>query len=822
MNKLLQKCAFASILCMAVAPKALAERSLAEIIATGTQDEIIDQLNKGLDPNTYIKYEGLGGAVPHWAAKNGYVKVFDCLKAKYPGMNLNPADFNPAGRGGSWLTPLHVAACNGKINIFDWFKTNFPNMDLNPSITDGAWQGYNLLHIAARNGKIEIFDWFKTNFPGMDLNPAIIDGNSCGNTPVFHAALNSNKEIVDLLSSTITCPEKCCFLTFEQNNDWNGSTVRSLLNAIVMKSTAIATPVLVKKLFEEFAWIKEYFSSGRFIMLASSPANFIVIIPESLQDLGITITESEKQNQEPPIDITNIQNKYGFKNLHLLNPTYITSVIEKAQLINGDKFRELIELFESIINSSSSQHPTRFYLFSHGCPGIIANIPLAYFIIFLRALANIDAEFLFIHSCYVAGTNLLKIQAAIQEIIQLETVVNELLIIKDYKQKLNDYKKLMKERMGAEPQKYGGDVDSYYKLFPIPEKPKCFTGINYAIAIQATHGGATCSGTPNINAMFTKLNEFLKDPSWALEFASGEDKPTITISDVITSLGLKNSTVLPSIRLPGSTSYFRPIDEGKMEIITASRLIQKSVKKTLKLIAASKSADKTIADEARQKLQQPLAIDFQIKPDIQFVQIFPMDLTDFKFIIQGQTLPKFISKSTGSGQHFIGSVTYSSDGKDSGLIFKKFIDQGFVNVFGMEYPAESALCWFIKSVELTTASTTKHITKLVIKMDPAPATTKHDYIGSYAYINHNGEFIISKEGADESKVDKEAFESTIKSWFNATKASQGTLNEATGGVEITAEEKAKLVAGQSSNSRLINPQYQRTADDLFKMFIADN
>ncbi len=742
-------------------------RTPTEIIATGSQDEIIELLQNGFNPNTYIKHDGLGGAVPHWAAKNGYVKVFDCIKAKYPGMNLNPAD-----QSASWLTPLHVAACNGKINIFDWFKTNFPNMDLNPSITDGACKGWTPLHFAAYSGKSEIFSWFKASFHGMDLNPVITDGMECGSTPSHMAALNSHKEIVDLLFSTMPNPEKCCFLTFEQD-DWNGSTVRNLLNALVMKITAIATPHIVKKLFEKFAWIKEYFNSGRFTMLASTPTNLIIIIPESLQDLGITIPESEKQNPEPQIDITNIQNNYGFINLHLINSAFIDSVIRGSPLITAEQFYKLIELFESIINSTSPQHPTRFYLVGHGstCSRIGA-IPIICFYDFLRVLVNTNAEFLFIGSCYAAGRNLQTIQKAIQAAREIK-------------------------------------------------------GFNCAIALQAAHGGVTGSGSPNINAMFTKLNEFLNDPSWALKFARVEDKPRITISDVITSLGIKNSTSLPSIRLPGKTGFFRPIDGDNMEIITASRIARKGVKKTLKLITASKSSDKKISDEAKRKLQEPLAIDFQIKPDVHYIQIFPTDLTDFKFDVQGSIMPKFISKQPGSGlhfsgQHFIGSVTYSSDGKDSGLAFKKFIDQGFVNVFGMEYPAESALCWFIKSVELTTASTTKHITKLVIKMDPAPASKKCDYIGSYAYINHNGEHIISKEGADESKVDKEAFESTIKSWFNATKASQETLNEATGGVEITAEEKEKLSKGQSTNLRLINPQYQRTPDDLFNMFMADN
>ncbi len=805
MNKLLLQSAFTLIVCLTVVPQALAERSLAEIIATGTEDEIIDQLNKGLDPNTYIKYEGLGGAVPHWAAKNGYVKVFECMKAKHPGMNLNLAHINPADQSGSRWTPLHVAARNGKSEIFNWFKINCPDIDLNSAIIDGPHKGWTPLHLAAYCGKAEIFSWFKenfpgmnlnpsitdgdgvckgwtplhfaayydkyliirwfkANFPGMDLNPAITDGDYCGSTPSYYAAFEDHTEIVDLLSSTMLTPEKCCFLTFEQN-DWNDGVSTSLLNAIVLKIPAIATPHAVKKLVEKFGWIKEYFNSGRFTMLASSPVNLIIIIPESLQDLGITIPDSEKQSPEPQIDITNIQNKYGFKNLHLLNPTLINSVIEGRPLITADQFNKLIELFESVMNSVAPHHQTRFYLDGHGSAGnTIGAIPIKCFNNFLRVLTNIDAEFLFISSCYAAGTNLLAIQAAIQEI----------------------------------------------------------KGLNYAIALQATHGGVTGAGSPNINAMFTKLNEFLKDPSWALEFASGEDKPRITISDVITSLGIKNSTSLPSIRLPGKTGFFRPIDEGNMEIITESRIVRKSVKKTLKLIAASKSPDKTVANAARQKLQKPLAIDLQIKPDIHYIQIFPMDLTDFKFVIQGQNLTKFISKQAGVAQHFIGAISYSSDEKDSELARKKFINKGFVNIFESEFPAESPKCWFIKSAELSAAGTTTIIKKLVIKLDRAPASKKCDYIGSYAYINHNGEFIISKEGGAERKVEKETYESTIKSWFDLTWPYEETLNEATGGVEITAKEKDKLSKGLSTNLRLINPQYQRTPDDLFKIFMADN
>ncbi len=769
-----------------------------EIIATGTQDEIIELLQNGFDPNTYIKYDGRSGTVHHWAAKNGYVKVFDCIKAKYPDMSLNFADLNPADQSGSRWTPLHVAAFNGKSEIFSWFKVNCPDMDLNPAIiegpdkgwnplhiaarngkseifswfkincpdmdlnpaiSDGTYKGYTLLHAAARNGKSEIINWFKVNCPGMDLNPTILNGNNQGTTPLICSFLGNYKEIGDLVPSSLTRPPKCCYLSFEQK-DVDQAVEAGLMVALLDKVLAIVTPQMLVGTMRDSSSLKEYCNSGKFTVLASGPTDLVVIIPESLNEMGIFISDSEKQKKEPCVDITPIYSKYGLKNLHLISPLFLASAFDNAQIKTTD---ELVKNLELVINATSEDRPSRFYLCGHGiyavgfyhpAPGIIAAISSPDIKNFFTTLSTLGAEFLFINSCYSAGTNLLALQNAIRE-------------------------------------------------------------IDYPVVLKVT-SGIVSAGTINSNAMFTKLDEFLKNDSfWALEFAADKDKRRPAIADVIAASGPQYPVSLPSIRLPGKFNFFRAIDRGEMEIITTSKIIEKGVSKTLELVAQSKNSDKAIADEAKQKLRQPLEIEFQIKPDVQYVQIFPTDLTDFKFVIQGSTLPKFISKQPGTGQHFIGEITYNSNEKDETSARTEFIDNGFVKIFGIQfYAADSSKCWFIKSAQLSAAGKRTIIKKLVILVPEYP------YV-NYAYINENNEFILSKYGEKtESKVDKEAFESTIKSWFNATKASQETLNEATGGVEITSEEKEKLSKGQSTNFRLINPQYQRTPDDLFNMFMA--
>jgi len=251
-----------------------------------------------------------------------------------------------------------------------------------------------------------------------------------------------------------------------------------------------------------------------------------------------------------------------------------------------------------------------------------------------------------------------------------------------------------------------------------------------------------------------------------------------------------------------------------MEIITESRLIEAGVKRTLELIADSKSSNQVVADAANQKLKGNLDIVIRIKPDIEIIQIFPIDLTDFIFILEGKDKPKFISKLTRQGQHFIGKIIDTAYGD-----IKLLVNKGFFDIFGPDIGYKADRCWFIKLVDMPASKT--QIKQLAIHLFSTDDRKPHC---EYAYINQQGEFIISQGSEKESTIDKKTFELTVDKWFQKTSPSQGTLFEASGGIEVTAEKKALLERLQKSgwlNLALIEPRFARTPEDLFSMFMAD-
>ncbi len=643
-----------------------------------------------------------------------------------------------------------------------------------PDLDKRNRQGDTAIMFAAQMNNLKAVELLLSENPDLDAQ------NNFGDTALMLAfQRRANIKLIELLFSKITIPEKTCVLSFE-HNDWNGNIANALRRTILMKIVAITVPQLLNELFKRHPFFYDYCKAGKMTFLASKfkaeqslTPQFIVIIPQSLEELGLKIPESEKQEVEPKVDISSVENKFGFKNLKLLNPEFVASVVEKAGTMNESEFKKILENFTHIINTNpdAPQHPTRFYLVGHGGSKLIAAIPINLFDNFLFELAEIGTEFIYIDTCYAAGSNLLIIQSALEKIIAKQ-------------------------------------IEEKEKSKKATHSP----GINYAIVIQATSDVVTTEKIGNPKAMFLKLDTFLQNPVWVLEFGPGVEKPAITISDVISALGIKDVSALPSIRMPGKLQFFRPINIGNMEIITESRLIEDGVKKILELIAESKNPNKIIADEAKKRLQGPLGINISITPDIKYIQIFPIDLMDFTFVIQ--KTPKFISKLPGKGQHFIGKIIDTNNENS----VEQLIYNSFAYIFTYAPGYKKPRCWFIKSVEIPIRGKITTVKNLAIKLYPQQEIG----ILLYAYINEKGEYIIS-EGKGPELQNKKAFESTINEWFKETIPSQETLTEATGGIEITTAEKARLEKekGSAQALKLIEPRFARTPEDLFNMFMAD-
>lgn len=657
----------------------------------------------------------------------------------------------------------------------------------NPNLNIQNKYGTTAMMVAVKRQVLWVVELLLAYNPDLNLRDIKGDTALMIADEYAESGLETALKIVQLLSSKMKMHErraiskKSCFVSFEQN-DWNGVVAGILFDSLSKKIVSIVVPQLLKTLFKNKPAFKNYCKAGKITFFASrfKAANnltpqYIVVIPASLDELGIKITGANKQAIEPSVDLSSIENKFGFKNLHLINPAFVIDVVEKSEPVDQDKLKNVIENFSKIIYIHSPQHPTRFYLIGHGGVTMFASIPVDQVKSFFTELSLIGAQFVYINSCY-AAMHLPEMQRELEKIISKQITEKE--------------------------------KTTRATIYP---------GIDYAIVIQATADVSTL-GLGDIRAMFATLDKFLQNPVWALTFGPGVEKPDITISDVIDSLNIHEAVALPSIRMPGRSNFFRSVKINNTKIITASYLIEKGVKRTLELLENRKSSEKHIADEAETKLKRALDIEILIKPNIKFIQIFPIDLSDFTFVING--FPKFISKLTGRGHHFIGKIVYT--GYED---FELLVHESFFKIFELAWikgePVEvyrNNRCWFIKSLEETLNGKKKFFKKLVINLYSSNFGSRLQY----AYINEKGQYEMFIAGS-RMIGNKQFFESTARQWFEETIPSQETLTEATGGVEITAEEKLRLEQekGGVQALRLLEPRFARTPQDLFAMFMAD-
>ena len=610
-----------------------------------------------------------------FAATKGYSRLAEQLLA-------HGAD--PNRKINTGLTALMLASGKGHIDIVDLLLTHYKT---DPNIQ--APGGNTALYIAAKEGQGAIVQKLLAN---SKTKPNIV--NEAGNAAMIIAELHGYEAIVDLLSNSIQkslkIPEKCSFLTFEQDDE-NNAITHFLISALLYKVIAIHSIHILKNIIEKIPFVTKYFSSGQWSLFLNRAGDLGVIIPEPIQD-----TDS-------------LHNKYGLKNLEYIRPAAAVTVLQELPAPSKqDHYNELIGHFKEIIDYNSPQHPTRFYLTGHGAANkTIANIPLKDIGALLTVFADIDTEFIFICSCQAAGSNLLAIQSALQTIIEKQ--------LKENMGKQIDYELFLHTQ-----DKGIHDTETYRspdleQTIVEPEVPQRIKGINYAIVLQST-SDATMNTAGELNTFFTRLNSKFNETPQKQISAKG-------LAHILETLG-QNSTALPSIRWPGATTFFRSVDLGDMAIITMNKLqalhlekllsLKKNVQKQFhhvshlqnklsditqkesllemkeatekeqQLEGCIKQAKHTLREKlhlAKPKLRKTLQIKIPIKANTKYIQIFPCDLHHCTFTILGNEIPKFISKIPGRAQHFIGKIQYTSQKANITDAFNDCANNGFICTF---------------------------------------------------------------------------------------------------------------------------------------------
>ena len=186
---------YAKVLLPAIAFMSLSMAAMSDpqaIITKGTENEIIELLEKGYDSSSIIDYNSCKIPLLLMAAMRNQVNVIDYLCTH--GTNVYTAISSGRGQG---LAAIHIAALMGYVGIID--KLQKHGVDLGSPITAGSAQGKAPIHIAACKGHVEVIDYLHTH--GVDLDTPVTAGPDQGKTALDIVMLHNQDYVIEYLRS---------------------------------------------------------------------------------------------------------------------------------------------------------------------------------------------------------------------------------------------------------------------------------------------------------------------------------------------------------------------------------------------------------------------------------------------------------------------------------------------------------------------------------------------------------------------------------------------------------------------------------------------
>jgi len=583
----------------------------------------------------------------------------------------------------SGTTALMTAVIFGKGDMVDKL------LALGANLQEKDKQGNTALMFAVKRGRGTIVDKLLAAGAGASLKNDARMAETLMQCAFTSGSSDMVAKVQKLVSPLAPIFNKIAYLSFE-DNDWNNAIIEQLKVALLLRPIGIVNAHIVQKLVKTYPALGEYLDKKIWSLFKHKEGNLYVIIPEPIEN-----TET-------------LHLKYGLRNL-------VGPILDvKSLKVNQDSPEQKIKNFSEIIDKESADHPQQFILGGHGFTGLVAAIPIQFFGKFLETLSDIDAKFLYIISCYAAGQNLVDIQSYLQKIIE---------------QKLKQM--LIRE-------------NAYERGFEIIPAEITKRGINYAIVIQATSDIKT-RGAWLTEIFFKTLDEIYRPKKIRPASLKKEHQQIEDLFKNLLSQNVSPDVGFPSIRLPGTTTFFRAVDLGQMEIITWFKLQALRLEKRLQKGPA-----------------QVQPIDIPIREDIHYIQLFPCNLMDCCIDIQSKKKLEFISKIPGQAQHFIGKIKFTgtSEPRDD---LEDFIQFDFI----LERPATDK-CWFIKTVEIKTGEKTHIFEDLVIN------------IKQNAYIYRD---TVDNRFYGPDVHDQTTFKAKMISWLNDSLVKKSALYEATAGNE---------------------------------------
>ena len=559
--------------------------------------------------------------------------------------------------------------------------------------------GETALMIAAEAGYEETVQVLLTAGASIDLK------DNFGNTALIHAVFKHKTKVVDVLlragaNTDISNKWKETALGLAKSKRYD-DIVQAFQRARVgiIKRTAVLS-------FETDDWNDAIVNVCYSSLLENTPAivsgHMLKKLIEKYVDVGRFFESRQWTLFAHASDGLYVIIPENIKDKAALNSEYGFKAVEgpisdpTTLSIKFEETGKMIHGLEEIIDISKN-HVRQFFLIGHGGERVIANVKNELLGKLLSTLANLKTKFLYVDTCNVAGQNLLEIQKNLQEIIA--------------------------------------------------QKSKENLKVNYIIVLQATTDVPT-SGAPLFATFFKKLETIFNEKE---DISYHEEKQIQEI--VRQSVSHEESSALPSIRLPGATTFFRAIDLGNTEVITWTKLQTMRASNAFKLTT------------------------IPIKNGVQFIQIYPFNLMDCIFDIKATEVPKFISKIPGDAQHFIGGIKYASSKNDLTQAIDKLLKDGFIEVFptytdpSIQSKPLTNKCWFIKTVELTLPGNVKrNVDDLAINLNQS----EYLYHDSSGYHKTGGELITEQK-----------FRDLITAYFEASESPKMLGMKPQGGMEYT-------------------------------------
>jgi hypothetical protein len=671
------------------------------------------------------------------AAKTGDLAILQ--KWHHNGLPID----KPTAKG---LTPLMLAAQNGHEHVAAWLL----KQGANPNHVSGS--GRTPLMEAAEKGDEGIVDLLLN----VGADPEIEDAYSLNAWMIAKEKYRTNIE--KKLAAISHIPEhtikNSCLVSFSHEDIESGTALSplfmrsALLNKIIIIGTFSAIFFLQPEDMEKNGW-----------SLFIDPSNSLaVVVPE--------VVANTKQLHE----------KFGFKNLLQIKSSQLTDTI--YQMERDAPVEQLMRIFENCIDASSPGRPTRFALLGHGSKGkSIAEIPVESFGKILNVLTRLRAEFVYILSCFTAGSNLLEMQKQLSENIEIALKANMYAkcTLESYAKRLElKFEKVL--TVESEEDVY----QEYARLIKASsgfEYPKT----DYIIVVQATADVPT-HGSPRLKTLFTQLDAYFKDRTPLTERSRLNE---------ILRMAMPQQDVfrLASVRFPGTVAFFHAADLGNMEIVTRYRLQKSRVSRLfevakLRSMLRDKQKNKVFkgSEEEKKLIENIKAIEaakiiVPVAPNINYIQFFSCDAHDINFNILGRNMPSFILKIYDNAYCVIKNIQYTSSADRLEHAVEDFIHKGFIKIFE---PVQtlSNKCWLIQSAALIVRGIQYNLNNIAIYIK-APANERDAGVCSWMYFDQAG---YHGQGPEAAK-NEGGYKSKLGEWVRICTPSEKALIETSSGLE---------------------------------------